>query len=429
MKSSLIKRGKGYSVFFRVKGADGKLKAVCKALRDESGQAITTLPEAEKARQIFMEPFLRQDSVEVLKSIAHKIDDEQAEIARIQDENNPPLKVSEAWSAFLRSTIRHDCGKSSLHLYELKFTAFQLWLNREHPDVVYLRQITRPMAEAFLDTLNHGKFSSATFNFYLRILKYIFRVLRKPARLTENVWDEAQPRSLIQHTRRELTIDELKKVCQSAQGEMRLLFAVGLYTGLRLGDAATLKWNEVDLQRHQIRRIPNKTKRRNPSVITIPIHSDLHNMLAAIPAAERGVYVLPDCAKTYTGPARTLLVTHIQKHLRDCGIETTEAREVGQRPVVRCSFHSLRHTFVSLCRESGVALSVVESLVGHSNVAMTQHYSHTSELAAKNAVAMLPAINGDTTTPKPASMREILESMTSDNWQTNRRAALAMLAQ
>jgi len=44
-------------------------------------------------------------------------------------------------------------------------------------------------------------------------------------------------------------------------------------------------------------------------------------------------------------------------------------------------------------------LSVVEAIVGHSNPAMTRHYTHVSELAAAHAVNGLPAIMGD---PPPA---------------------------
>ena len=176
---------------------------------------------------------------------------------------------------------------------------------------------------------------------------------------------------------------------------MKVLFCIGTYTGLRLGDCATMKWNEVDLKRGQIRRIPRKTARRKPDAIVIPIHPVLRNLLAEIPAKERGEYVNPVTAKTYLSGKRTTVTNAIQKHFTDCGIETTHERESGVRAVVDVGFHSLRHTFVSMCREAGAPLSTVESLVGHSNVRMTQVYSHTSIEAAQSAIALLPAVNGD----------------------------------
>ncbi len=71
--------------------------------------------------------------------------------------------------------------------------------------------------------------------------------------------------------------------------------------------------------------------------------------------------------------------------------------------MVEVGFHSLRHTFVSLCRESNAPLSVVESIVGHSNPAMTRHYTHTSEAAALSAVNGLPSVMGDEPKALPAA--------------------------
>ncbi|HXR03332.1 MAG TPA: site-specific integrase, partial [Verrucomicrobiae bacterium] len=253
---ALVLRGSRYYCFWRVKGADGKTKAILRALRDEHGGAVTTKPEAEKAKARLMEIVAKEKQVDTLRSILHSIDDKQADIQRLQDEQHPPMTLVQAWSAFAKSTQRHDCSKSTLRFYEIRFTMFQRWIEREHPEVKSLRDITRPMAEAYLDTLNHGTLAPATFNYHLKTLKYVFRVLHDDARLTENVLDKAQTRTLIQHGRREFTVDELRKIVASATGELLLLFAVGLYCGLRLGDAATLKWGEVDLRRGQIRRIP-----------------------------------------------------------------------------------------------------------------------------------------------------------------------------
>jgi len=131
----------------------------------------------------------------------------------------------------------------------------------------------------------------------------------------------------------------------------------------------------------------------------------------------------------------SLVTNEIQKHFQDCGIETTHKRENGIRVVVDVGFHSLRHTFVSMARESGAPLSVVESIVGHSSVGMTRHYTHTSIEAAQSAIALLPAVNGDATEITKPTKRtrdellcEIIESMTTKNLRKTKTAALAMLA-
>lgn len=104
--------------------------------------------------------------------------------------------------------------------------------------------------------------------------------------------------------------------------------------------------------------------------------------------------------------------------------------DTGKRAVVEVGFHSLRHSFVSLCREANAPLSVVESIVGHSNPAMTRHYTHVSELVASQAVAALPAFLNNAkgtiidhseadkgTCPQPGDILAELSKMTSKNWR------------
>src|SRR5208282_5989770 len=99
----------------------------------------------------------------------------------------------------------------------------------------------------------------------------------------------------------------------------RTLLALGIYSGLRLGDCATLRWGEVDLPRTMIRRIPNKTARRNPKPVLVPIHPILRDMLTATPPEQRHEYVLPKMAALYLRRA-DMVTDLVQKHFKACGI-------------------------------------------------------------------------------------------------------------
>jgi integrase len=72
-------------------------------------------------------------------------------------------------------------------------------------------------------------------------------VLEKPARITANPWKQITRKRFAVHSRRELTLEELGRVCAAATGETRTLIALGVYCGLRLGDAALLRWADVDM--------------------------------------------------------------------------------------------------------------------------------------------------------------------------------------
>lgn len=58
----------------------------------------------------------------------------------------------------------------------------------------------------------------------------------------------------------------------------------------------------------------------------------------------------------------------------------------GKRAVIAVGFHSLRHTYVSLHAERGTPAAMIQNIVGHSNLAMTRHYTHVNtELAPVNS--------------------------------------------
>ena len=427
---SLVVRGSRYYAFWRVNG-----KAISKALRDENGAAITTRPEAEKAKARIMEIVSKQNEVESLRSLQRAIGDKQTEIDRLNDKKNPPMPLAQVWTRFASPTSgRKPVEKSSLLAYENVWTQFHKWLESERPAVKTLREVTRDVAKTYLDALIGRGVTNKTTNNHLSTLRYIFKILSDEAKLPENPWSKFPQLQVMREGRRELTIDELTLVCSKATGEMKTLFCIGLYTGLRLGDCATLKWGEVDLKRGLIRRIPNKIRRKKGAngLVQISIHPVLLDALSAIPASKTEGYVLPETSALYLAGQRSQLTNHIQEHFEACGINTKRDRETGVRRVVEVGFHSLRHTFVSMCAMNNVPLSVVQSLVGHSSPLMTGAYSHSNRLAEQQAVAALPSINGDAAQPAkptPAQMlREVIEAMTSRNLTETNPRALAMLA-
>ena len=192
-------------------------------------------------------------------------------------------------------------------------------------------------------------------------------------------------------SRRELTVEELGAIIAAAAGEMRLLIAIGIYSGLRLGDCALLEWGSVDLVRGLITVMPKKTARRTGKRVMIPLHEKLAGMLAGVPMRKRRGYVLPEMAATYKRDS-SAITARFCKLLEGCGIETGHVDEKTGRKVVDVGFHSLRHTFVSLSANAGAPMAAVQSIVGHGSPAMTRHYYHENEGVLRGVVAALPDV-------------------------------------
>jgi integrase len=64
----------------------------------------------------------------------------------------------------------------------------------------------------------------------------------------------------------------------------------------------------------------------------------------------------------------------------------------GRRSQSEVSFHSLRHSTVSILKNNGVPQAVVQELVGHDSAQMSAHYTHVGREALEKAAAALPAL-------------------------------------
>lgn len=435
----LIKRGKNYYAVWTVAG---------KKFTQTTKKSTIRAAKSELAR--IMEPYLIENEKRMLEHVKGRIEGANEELAAFDDAKNPPPTLLASWDMYLEAPNRKDSGEVTLQQYESHFDQFCGWLKKNHAEINALRDVTPELASEYAKHLNKRGLSANRFNKHIRFLATLFKVLNKKARLTCNPWLEINRKRQVPNSRRELTVEELQNVCKAAQGELRKLFALGLYTGLRLGDCSTLRWAEVDLERGQIRRIPNKTARRNPKPVLVPIHPVLKNILAEARTPGHGEYVFPEIAAEYI-KTPSELTRKIQKLFTDCGVMTTKPgtgveivtdedgqehkKPTGKRAVVEVGFHSLRHSFVSLCRESNAPLSVVQSIVGHSSPAMTQHYTHVGELAAGQAVSLLPDITGTAKALPPApdtfskkAVNKLAKSMTGKNWKTIKAELLKISA-
>ncbi|MDD5708625.1 MAG: hypothetical protein PHR35_22130 [Kiritimatiellae bacterium] len=356
----LFKRGGMYQVAWRVNG---------KLFMRSTGESDKKKAKAKQAE--IMAPFATGDDVTVLQNLAARIEGRKAENAALVEKDNPPLTFEHAWAAYVQSPNRPDSGDRTLQDYSGYFNTFAEWMKKRHSDKTLLRDVTPARATAYAVYLGKRNLSANSFNKHIRFLELLYRVTRDPLRPSTNPWQDIRRKQAVSVSRRELTVEELKNVCLAATGELRILLALGVYTGLRLGDCATLRWNEVDAARGIIRRVPNKTARRNPKPVLVPLHAALRAMLAQVPAKFRGDYVLPESAALYIRSSSELS-KRVHRHFEACGVKTQKPgtgffRAIGpdgtptktfsgQRAVVEVGFHSLRHTFVSLCREANAPL-------------------------------------------------------------------------
>ena len=362
---------KAAGVFWlRARGADGK--TTDRRLLDDDGEPIRDLKAAKARQRIVRAAFLTGSR---LAEVQAQIAEHERLLARHDEElelSEPPMPIKGAWAEYLRHPNRRQCGDGTLENYRLQWGQFTRWLDGKRK-CRYLRDITPDVAEKYAACLIQRGVSANTYNKAITFLRSFFALLWKQARMTANPFSDIQRRRHVTQSRRTLTLDELREIITKAEGEMRTLLEIGIYTGLRLGDCCTLMWKEIHLESGIIRRIPNKTAKTSGAVVEIGIPNALFEILSGLPRA--GEYVLPGMATRYQHRKQSVSKA-VMRHLKSCGMEVHE--EGGNRilPIVRVSFYSLRHSWVSLQTERGTPMAIVQKAAGHSNPVMTEHYTH-----------------------------------------------------
>ena len=337
------------------------------------------------------------------------------------------LPLADVWFEYVKSPNRNELAKATLDGKRQTWMHFAKWMEHFYLHVGDLAGVTSDMVAEYLVCLR-ADLCATTYNNRVCILREIFRVLAQKARLEEDPWEGVRLRPDDSHSRRELTMSELKRLLEAAKrvdgktltsgedaasplgsSEWYKLILIGIYTGLRLGDCCRLDWSQINLAQGVIQLVPEKTKRHHRRIVTIPIHNALGAaLLESAECGERGEGgeetqhsalstlhftgpVLPYISEMYTR-TRSRVSDRLCAIFRAAHIETSVQIEGRKHKTPEATFHSLRHTFVSFAANAGVPLHIVQSIVGHESTAMTRHYYHENIDALKSAVAAIPTL-------------------------------------
>ena len=194
--------------------------------------------------------------------------------------------------------------------------------------------------------------------------------------------------------RRAFTLPEIKRILKACgdDTEWRGLVLFGLYLGQRLGDLAKLTWRAVNLENGEIAFTTRKTGRR----VVLPLVQPLSDYLASLPASDNpNAFIFPRAASatrtgTLSNQFREILVAAGLVEPR--GHEATGKGRSQARETSEISFHSLRHSAVTMLKASGVSDVLAREIVGHESSAISRQYTHLTTDDLRNAMQRLPDV-------------------------------------
>lgn len=195
-----------------------------------------------------------------------------------------------------------------------------------------------------------------------------------------------------------LTREQQRIYIEALSGELHAnLYLTLLFTGMRLGEALALTWNDIDFEartiaiNQSVRRVrtyakdgkANKPKTlttppKRKSYRTIPLPTFLYDRLEPLKPNDLNKYVFG----TKTGNVQS--ARNVRKyHDRIC----TNAG------LPNFGLHALRHTYVTRLLEVGESAKVIQELLGHKDIQTTMNiYGHVLEETKKASADKLDAL-------------------------------------
>ncbi len=155
-------------------------------------------------------------------------------------------------------------------------------------------------------------------------------------------------------------------------------------------DIARLTWANIDLERTELRLVAAKTGRQ----VVLPLAAPLRAHIESLPSADdlsapihpraAAVGKVSDLSTQFA----TLLIHSGLRATAAAGAKECVQGRRGERRF-SLSYHSLRHTTVSLLHSAGVTQSISETFAGHSSGAVHKLYIHSDKESLQRAADLV----------------------------------------
>ena len=290
---------------------------------------------------------------------------------------NDSLMLDPLVERYLRQ-LRVEGGLSmnTLEAYRRDLLRFQRYVTSQHLDMTHA--ISPAVVSSFFVSLKGDSFAPASIARMLSAMRGWYRFLMVEQRITENplrhITTARRPRQLP----RVLTLTEVDALlnfpaCTTLEDRRdRVMLEVLFATGLRVSELVGLWIAQIDLALGCVRVMGKGAKER-----VVPLGQPARESVA-----DYIQLVRPLLLKGHTSPI--LFVTRRGRGLtRQAFWKLLRHRALQAGLHKQISPHMLRHSFATQLLEGGADLRAVQTMLGHSDIATTQVYTHVERRRLK----------------------------------------------
>ena len=235
--------------------------------------------------------------------------------------------------------------------------------------ISFLKVLNKPNAEdvttedlqAFMDKLSKEDYTAKSISRKTNSTKTFFKFLKSNSLITDDPAGQLSHPKFENKPPRILSKLEYRALRDATRNDTRMLAVIELLlqTGIRIGELAQLRVEDVNLSENPILHIPpfEGTNER-----TIPLNK---------PAAEAVGNYLKIRPKS---PSHSLFITKTGRPLLIRNIRTAIDRYFRLAGIKEAKVNDLRHTWVAHQLQSGVPMTMVSKLAGHKRLSTTEKY-------------------------------------------------------
>lgn len=328
---------------------------------------------AAQAYEILSE--LKRD-IKTGKALSLREKTEQREQEKIANEA-ANMTFSELFEEYYQPHIQNKDKKST---YDREVHLYKKWL-KPVLGGVKLNLISRISLIRLLQPMEKKRLSNRSKNYAIALTRQVFNFAIRnelfagdnpAARFDELKKEDNRRMKFLSDEELNNLLKELKKHSYSVY----LMALISADSGLRAGEIFKLTWADVSLKEKMLFLRDTKNGKNRFAYMTDRVAEEL----SKLKQGEGNEFVFQSKAggKIYH-VSRTF-----ERAVKALGLNDgiTDRRQ-------KVVFHSLRHTFASRLVQKRVSLYEVKELLGHSDIAMTQRYSHLANETLRQAVARL----------------------------------------
>lgn len=165
-----------------------------------------------------------------------------------------------------------------------------------------------------------------------------------------------------------------QRIIDNAAPHLKPIIYTALYTGMRLGNILTLKWENIDFINKTINIMVKDRTKDGGKYLSIPMIDKLANILVALPKCSEYVF-------TYKGKP----IKKIETAWHNVFYKS-HTKELKNLDIKYINFHTLRHTAGTWILKQTGNLKITQQILGHSDIKTTIKYAHVLDEEKRNAL-------------------------------------------